>query len=65
MYPGNNSANARQRLLRDLKKIEKEADEGINASPEEDNIFKWDAFIQGPEKTPWEHGIFELKFEFT
>lgn len=30
---------ATRRLLKDLKKIEKEDDSGINATPLEDNIF--------------------------
>lgn len=55
---------ATRRLLKDLQKIEKEEDSGINATPDEENLFLWDAIIEGPEKTPWESGIFELKLEF-
>lgn len=25
----------------------------------------WEALIEGPEGTPWEGGLFELKLEFT
>lgn len=53
--------NAKQRLHRDLKKIEKEGGEGINASVDDKDIFKWDAYIEGPLGTPWQGGIFELK----
>ena len=36
---------ASRRLLKDLQKIEKEEDSGINATPEEDNLFLWEAII--------------------
>lgn len=49
---------AERRLIRDLKKINDEHDDSINAAPDEDNIFKWTAYIEGPECTPWEGGIF-------
>ena len=39
---------ASRRLLKDLQKIEKEEDSGINATPEEDNLFIWEAIIEGP-----------------
>ena len=49
---------AARRLLKDLTKIQKEEDGGINATPQEDNIFLWEALIEGPEGTPWEGGLF-------
>lgn len=55
---------ATRRLLKDLQKIQKEEDNGINATPQEENLFTWEAIIEGPEKTPWEGGLFELKLEF-
>lgn len=42
------SSTAEKRLIRDLAKISKEGDDGINASPEEGNLFIWNAFIEGP-----------------
>jgi ubiquitin-protein ligase len=39
------STPAHKRLLKDLQKIKKEEDEGINAAPLENNIFKWTAII--------------------
>lgn len=60
------SSPASRRLLKDLQKIQKEEDGGINATPEqEDNLFLWEAIIEGPEGTPWEGGLFELKLEFS
>lgn len=56
---------AEKRLLKDLQKLNSEQEEGINASPIEGNIYQWNAFIEGPEKTIWEGGLFELELEFT
>ena len=59
-------SNAQKRLLRDLKKLVTDSPEGIEAAPaSDDNIFKWDAVIFGPEDTPWENGIFNLSLTFT
>jgi ubiquitin-conjugating enzyme E2 A len=59
------STPAEKRLIRDLKKMSDEHDESINASPEEGNLLKWTAFIEGPECTSWEGGLFELTLEFS
>ena len=56
--------SAEKRLVKDLQKISGEEDSGINASPDQDNLFKWTAFIEGPERTVWEGGLFELTLEF-
>ena len=55
---------ATKRLLRDLQKITENPPRGIEACPEEDDIMKWEALIYGPEKTPWEDGIFKLELLF-
>lgn len=56
---------AEKRLVKDLHKMSQEEDTGINASPDEDSLFNWTAFIEGPENTMWEGGLFELKLEFS
>jgi ubiquitin-conjugating enzyme E2 A len=58
------SSQAEKRLIRDLKKLTSEQEDSINASPEENNLFVWTAYIEGPEKTIWEGGLFELKLDF-
>ena len=58
------STNARRRLLQDFKKVQKEPVVGINATPRPDNILLWDAFIIGPEETPFHQGVFKLQLEF-
>lgn len=55
----------RQRLLRDLNRIEKEGEDSIYACPKEDDILSWEAVILGPESTPWEGGIFKITLLFT
>ena len=34
--------------------------EGVSASPEEEDLMKWTAFIEGADNTIWEGGLFEL-----
>ena len=55
---------AQRRLQRDFKKIEKEQEQGIIATPEENNIFLWEAIITGPDNTAWEGGTFYLELKF-
>ncbi|KAA6400199.1 MAG: putative Ubiquitin-conjugating enzyme E2 [Streblomastix strix] len=58
------STNARQRLLRDLKRIQDDPPAGIAASPLETNIMSWNAIVLGPEGTAWENGTFKLTLLF-
>jgi ubiquitin-conjugating enzyme E2 A len=55
---------ARKRLLRDFKRLQKDAPAGIQASPVDNNIMQWQAVIIGPDDTPWEGGTFKLLLEF-
>lgn len=64
-YNNSDMKPAQKRLVKDLQKISGEEDSGINASPDEDNLFKWTAFIEGPERTVWEGGLFQLTLEFS
>lgn len=56
---------AAKRLFSEYKSLSTDPPEGITAGPvNEDDLFVWEALIQGPEGTPFEGGIFpaELKF---
>lgn len=56
---------ASKRLFQEYKHLTTDPPEGITAGPvNEDDLFLWEAMIQGPEGTPYEGGIFpaELKF---
>jgi ubiquitin-conjugating enzyme E2 A len=59
------NTNAERRLLKDLKKLETEQNDGITATPDEDSLFRWKAVIFGPGETEWEGGAFRLIMEFS
>ena len=59
------STSARQRLVRDFKRMTSDPPSGINAAPLENNIMVWTAVIFGPDDTPWEGGTFSLVLEFS
>lgn len=59
------TAVASKRLFHEYRLLSTSPPDGITAGPiTEDDIFTWEALIQGPENTPFEGGIFpaELKF---
>ena len=56
---------ASKRLFQEYKHLTQDPPDGITAGPiSEDDLFVWEALIEGPEGTPYEGGIFpaELKF---
>jgi ubiquitin-conjugating enzyme E2 A len=59
------STSARKRLMRDFKRLQKDAPVGIQAAPLDNNVMAWQAVIFGPDDTPWEGGTFKLLLEFT
>jgi ubiquitin-conjugating enzyme E2 A len=59
------STTARRRLVRDLKKLQSDPPDGINAAPEQDDIMRWKAVMFGPVDTPWEGGTFTLEVQFS
>lgn len=59
------SSVAQKRLFHEYKLLSQSPPDGITAGPiSEDDMFLWEALIQGPEGTPFEGGVFaaELKF---
>lgn len=48
-----------QRLMRDFKRLRQDPPQGVNGSPNPDNIMTWNAVIFGPEDTPWDGGMFQ------
>lgn len=59
------STIASRRLFHEYKLLTSAPPDGITAGPvSEDDIFLWEALIQGPDGTPFEGGVFpaELKF---
>ncbi|EHY64384.1 ubiquitin-conjugating enzyme E2 A [Nematocida ausubeli] len=59
------STPTRRKIMRDMKKLLEEPLENIMAVPSKENIMDWRAIIFGPEDTPFEDGVFELKMTFT
>eukprot|EP00937_MAST-01D_sp_MAST-1D-sp2_P005526 g5526.t1 len=56
---------AKKRLMRDFKKMLKDPPPCLTAAPVDEDIFRWQAVIFGPEDTVWEGGTFNLTLEFT
>jgi ubiquitin-protein ligase len=54
------STPSRRRLLRDFKRMEKDAPPGLSASPNDDDIMRWHAVIFGPDDTAFEGGTFRF-----
>jgi ubiquitin-conjugating enzyme E2 G2 len=56
---------ASRRLFSEFKALSTDPPEGIVAGPvTEDDIYKWEALIQGPEGTPFEGGVLVAELVF-
>lgn len=56
---------ASKRLFHEYKSLTSDPPEGITAGPVmEDDMFVWEALIQGPEGTPFEGGVFPAELRF-
>ena len=53
-----------KRLNKELAELKKEPPVNCSAGLINDDIFTWEATIIGPEKTPYENGIFKLTLMF-
>ena len=53
-----------KRLHKELIELEKDPPVNCSASIINDDIHTWEAIIIGPEKTPYENGIFKLSIVF-
>jgi len=59
------STTAQRRLMRDLRDLTQNPVEGINAAPvSTDNIFQWNAILDGPEDSLFEDASFVLTLKF-
>lgn len=59
------SVTAQRRLMRDLRDLTQNPVEGINAAPvSADNIFQWNAILDGPEDSLFEDATFVLTLRF-
>ncbi|KZF20242.1 ubiquitin-conjugating enzyme [Xylona heveae TC161] len=56
---------AAKRLFQEYRLLTNDPPEGIMAGPvNEDDLFSWEALIQGPEGTPFEGGVFPAILTF-
>ena len=56
---------ALKRIQKELKEFNKDPPQNITAGPINDNnMFRWEATIIGPEDSPYEGGIFHLNFTY-
>jgi ubiquitin-conjugating enzyme E2 D/E len=56
---------ATRRLAQEYEQITNDGIEGVFITlPDDDNLFKWEAAIEGPEDTPFEGGTFNLDIQF-
>lgn len=59
------TSSASKRLFKEYRALSNDPPEGITAGPvSEDDMFVWEALIQGPEGTPFEGGIFPAELRF-
>ncbi|CAO2647231.1 Nn.00g081530.m01.CDS01 [Neocucurbitaria sp. VM-36] len=59
------ASSASKRLFKEYKSLSSDPPEGITAGPmSEDDMFVWEALIQGPEGTPFEGGVFPAELRF-
>ncbi|XP_067673398.1 uncharacterized protein [Haliotis asinina] len=55
---------AMKRIYKEWQDCVEHPTEGISFGPFADNVFKWDAMIEGPAGTPYEGGSFMLDVAF-
>ena len=60
-----NSLSVTKRIQKELTEMIKTPPTNCSAGPiNDDNLYLWYATIIGPEKSPYEHGVFNLKIEY-
>ena len=53
-----------KRIRKELEEIQTDTPFNCSAGPVDDNLYKWEATLIGPEGTPYEGGIFKVSIRF-
>ena len=54
-------SQAERRIESEIKDLKENPPQGFSLEPEQNNIFVWNAIIQGPKGTPYEGGKIKVK----
>jgi ubiquitin-protein ligase len=54
------SKNDSRRIQKEIRDMANSQDMNISATPDERNIYKWNAVIKGPSDTPYHDGVYKL-----
>lgn len=55
-----NESRSYRRLRTEYAELQKNNSPSCSASPSDDNFYRWDGVIYGPEDTPYQGGVFHL-----
>ncbi|AAS54611.1 AGR121Cp [Eremothecium gossypii ATCC 10895] len=50
-----------KRIIKETERLVSDPVPGISAEPHEDNLRYFDVSIEGPQQSPYEHGVFRLE----
>jgi ubiquitin-conjugating enzyme E2 D/E len=53
-----------RRIENELKDLQKDPPSSCSAGPIDNNIYKWEAILFGPDDSPYAGGVFKISIEF-